>query len=134
MAPSPIPFRDLPALVPAPGGAVVCARDGDCRRVGVDEARRLFRSGNVIIAHAAFVSGRLKTPPAAALFDVLELFAFVRPGAPFVPSALGLARALGLPLPHTAEEQARSLRESAVALIDLLHHAPEDARAPMRAL
>ncbi|HEY0302256.1 MAG TPA: hypothetical protein VGC36_13005, partial [Rhizomicrobium sp.] len=74
MPPSPIPLSDLPALVPAPGGAVVCAGDGECRRVGFDEARRLFRSGNVIIAHAAFVSGRLKTPPAAALFDVLELF------------------------------------------------------------
>ncbi len=134
MAPPPIPLRELAALVPAPGGAVLCERGGECRTLGIDEARRLFRSGNVIIAHAAFVSGRLKTPPAAALFDVLELFAFVRPGAPFVPSALGLARALGLPLPHTAPEQARSLRESAVALIDLLHHAPEDARAPMRAL
>ncbi|MEI9888685.1 MAG: ATP-dependent DNA helicase [Rhizomicrobium sp.] len=134
MPPAPIPFRDLPALVPAPGGAVVCAGDGACRRIGFDEARRLFRSGNVVIAHAAFVSGRLKAPPAAALFDVLEFFAFVRPGAPFIPSALGLARALGQPLPHTLEEQALSLRDSAVALSDLLHHAPEAARAPMRSL
>ncbi|HEX4303021.1 MAG TPA: ATP-dependent DNA helicase [Rhizomicrobium sp.] len=134
MASEPIPFSDLPALVPAPGGAVVCARDGECRRVGFDEARRLFRSGNVIIAHAAFVSGRLKAPPAAALFDVLELFAFVRPGVPFIPSALGLARSLGLAMPQSAEEQAASLRESAVALIDLLHHAPEEARAAMRGL
>ena len=113
---------------------MVCGADGECARVGFDEARRLFRSGNVIIAHAAFVSGRLKVAPAAALFDVLELFAFVRPGAPFVPSALGLARAMGLALPHALEEQARSLRESAGALIDLLHHAPEAARVPMRSL
>src|ERR1700710_1937272 len=134
MASAPIPLRELPALVPAPGGAVVCDRDGGCRRIGFDEARRLFRSGNVLIAHAAFVSGRLKAPPAAALFDVLELFAFVRPGVPFIPSALGLARSLGLGMPHSADEQARSLRESAGALIDLLHHAPEEARAPMRAL
>ncbi|HXC55964.1 MAG TPA: ATP-dependent DNA helicase [Rhizomicrobium sp.] len=134
MSSPPIPFRDLPALVPAPGGAVVCDRDGACARLGIDEARRLFRSGNVLIAHAAFVSGRLKTPPAAALFDVLELFAFVRPGAPFVPSALGMARAMGLAQPHTAEEQAAALRETATALIDLLQHAPEAARANMRAL
>ena len=129
-----IDWRHLPALVPAPCGAVVCARDEDCRRASLDEARKLFRSGQVLIAHAAFVSGRLKTPPAAALYDVLELFAFVRPGAPCIPSALGLARALGQPIPHTAEEQARALRDSAVALIDLLHHAPEPARAPMRTL
>ncbi|MBS0469711.1 MAG: ATP-dependent DNA helicase [Proteobacteria bacterium] len=125
-------LRDLPALVPAPGGAVVC--DGECRRVGMDEARRLFRSGAVLVAHAAFVSGRLKTPPAAALFDVMELFAFVRPGMPCIPSTLGLARAMGQPLPQTLEDQARSLHESAQGLIDLLHHAPEDARGPMRML
>jgi ATP-dependent DNA helicase DinG len=131
---SPRDWRSLPALVPAPGGAVVCDHDGACRRVGIDEARRLFRSGNVLIAHAAFVSGRLKTPAAAALFDVLELFAFVRPGAPCVPSALGLARAMGLPIPHGAEENAAALRDVAIALIDLLRHAPEAARQHMRAL
>ncbi|HEY0107966.1 MAG TPA: ATP-dependent DNA helicase [Rhizomicrobium sp.] len=137
MSSEPIPAREwrhLPALVPAPGGAVVCDGDGACTRIGIDAARRLFRSGHVLIAHAAFVSGRLKAPPAAALHDVLELFAFLRPGAPCIPSALGLARAMGRPKPHSAEEQAAALRDAAVALIDLLHHAPEAARAPMRAL
>ncbi len=137
MASEPIPLREwrrLPALVPAPGGAVVCDGDGDCRRVSLDEARLLFRSGQVLIAHAAFVSGRLKTAPAGALYDVLELFAFVRPGAPCIPSALGLARAMGLAIPHGPEQQAGALRDTAIALIDLLHHAPEAARAPIRAL
>jgi ATP-dependent DNA helicase DinG len=133
MSSASILIRELPALVPAPGGAVVC--DGEtCRRVGIDEARRLFRSGAVLVAHAAFVSGRLKTPPAAALFDVMELFAFVRPGAPCIPSALGLARAMGLLMPHTLEDQARSLREAALGLIDLLQHAPEAARPQMQML
>ncbi|MBL6852125.1 MAG: ATP-dependent DNA helicase [Alphaproteobacteria bacterium] len=137
MASEPTPSRSwriLPALVPSPGGAVVCENDGACRKVGLDEARRLFRSGNVLVAHAAFVSGRLKTPPAAALFDVLELFAFVRPGAPFIPSALGLARAMGLLIPHTAEQQAAALRDAAIALLDLVQHAPEDVRQHMRVL
>ncbi len=68
-----------------------------------------------MVAHAAFVGGRLKTPPAGALYDVLELFAFVRPGAPCVPSALGLARVLGLALPHSPEASARVLREGGAA-------------------
>jgi ATP-dependent DNA helicase DinG len=138
MPQAPIPaatdWRRLPALVPAPGGAVLCADDGECRRIALEDARKLFRAGNVLVAHAAFVSGRLKTPLAAALFDVLELFAFVKPGAPCVPSALGLARALGLPMPHRADEQAKSLRDAAIALINLLHHAPPAAAAPMRTL
>src|ERR1700677_1836647 len=64
-------FSDIPAMVPAPGGAIVVAADGICRTVGMDEARNLFRAGRVLIAHAAFVSGRLKTAPREPLFDVL---------------------------------------------------------------
>ncbi|HWA89322.1 MAG TPA: ATP-dependent DNA helicase [Rhizomicrobium sp.] len=111
------PRLGLPALVPAPGGAALCVADGACRRIGLDEARALFRSGDVLVAHAAFVAGRLKTQPAAALFDVLELFVFVRPGQPCVPSALGLARVLGLDLPATPEDSARVLRRAAERLL-----------------
>ncbi len=127
-------WRNLPALVPAPGGAVLCSADGACRRADLEEARKLFRSGDVLVAHAAFISGRLKSPPAAALFDVLELFAFVKPGSPCVPSARGLARVLGLLPPHTQEESARSLREAAATLVAMIRDAPEAARANMRAL
>src|SRR5882724_8800037 len=127
-------WRTLTALVPAPGGAVICAPDGDCRRIGLDEARLLFRGGDVLVAHAAFVSGRLKAPPASALFDVLELFAFVRPAVPCVPSALGLARALGLPPPHTHEDSARALREGAFALFALLDETEPGMRPPQCAL
>ena len=131
---SPRDWRTLPALIPAPGGAVVCAGDGLCRDVELDEARTLFRSGDVLVAHAAFISGRLKTPPAAALFDVLELFAFVRPGAPCVPSALGLARALGLAPPQSQQDAARSLREAADTLITELANVADVARPDLRAL
>jgi len=127
-------WRTLLALVPAPGGAVICAADGACQRIGLEDARKLFRSGDVLVAHAAFVSGRLKSPPASALFDVLELFAFVRPAMPCVPSALGLARALGLPPPETQDDSARSLREAALALFALLDDMPPGMRPPLRTL
>jgi ATP-dependent DNA helicase DinG len=128
------PRLELPALVPAPGGAAVCAADNACERMQIDEARRLFRSGNVIVAHAAFVAGRLKTSAAAALFDVLELFVFVRPGQPCVPSALGLARALGLGVPQTVEESARVLRRAAEHLLGELAGHDERACATIRPL
>lgn len=124
----------LPALVPAPGGAVLCEAGGACRKAGAEEARALFRSGDVLVAHAMFVSGRLKAPPAKPLYDVLELFAFVRPAQPCVPSALGLARALGLSVPTTPEESARALHEAARALIEELKSKPESERAKLRAL
>lgn len=123
MTPAPSLLDDLPALVAAPGGGVV-AQHGDTRRLGFEEARRLFRSGDVLVAHAGFVSGRLKTPSAAALFDVLELFAFVRPAQPCIPSPLGLARALGLSFPETIKEQALTLAPAANALLQELADTP----------
>ncbi|HEY1710443.1 MAG TPA: ATP-dependent DNA helicase [Rhizomicrobium sp.] len=108
-----------PALVPVAGGAVI-AQDGACRRVSRDDARRLFRSGDVLLAHAVFVSGRLRSAPARAVFDVLELFAFVRPAQPCIPSPLGLARALGLELPQSAEGYARALIDAADLLLNEL--------------
>ena len=125
---------NFPALIPAPKGAVICGADGACRTVDMDDARTLFRSGDVIVAHALFAAGRLKVPPAKPLFDAMELFAFVRPAMPCVPSALGIARALGLPPPHTFEDSARALREAAGLLLDELKDKPERERANIRAL
>src|SRR3982751_1813274 len=99
----------LIALVPAPPGAALARADGTRERIELRDARALFEGGDVLVAHAAFVAGRLGTRANVMLFDLLELFTFVRPGMPFVPSALGLARALGLPLPHTPEESAAAL-------------------------
>jgi ATP-dependent DNA helicase DinG len=122
-----------PALVPVAGGAVVADGSG-ARRVGRDEARRIFRSGDVLLAHAVFVSGRLRTPPARAVFDVLELFAFVRPAHPFIPSPLGLARALHLELPHDAEGYARALIDAAQTLLEELAGLPGETKAKLAPL
>ncbi len=122
-----------PALVPVAGGAVVAEGDGR-RRVDHAEARRLFRSGDVLVAHAVFVSGRLKSPPARAVFDVLELFAFVRPAQPCVPSPLGIARALGLDIAQDAESYASALLETAQLLLGELASLPEENKLKLRAL
>ncbi|MDE1939784.1 MAG: ATP-dependent DNA helicase, partial [Alphaproteobacteria bacterium] len=105
-----------------------------CRRAGAEEARKVFRSGEVLVAHAAFVAGRLKTAPAKPLYDVLELFAFVRPGTPCVPSALGIARVLGIPVVDNAEDAARSLRQSALMLLKEIAGWSEAERVKLRQL
>ncbi|HEY0281783.1 MAG TPA: ATP-dependent DNA helicase [Rhizomicrobium sp.] len=124
---------DLPALVPAGHGAVAC-EGNSCRRLDLKDAQRIFRSGEALVAHAAFVAGRLKTAPGKPLYDVLELFAFVRPGVPCVPSALGIARALGLGAPQTQEDAARSLRASALRLLEDIAASHEAIRAELRPL
>jgi len=111
-------LNNLIALVPAPPGAAIYRQTNEeSERIDLRDARALFEGGDVVVAHAAFVAGRLGTRAPVMLFDVLELFAFVRPGMPFVPSALGLARALGLGLPHTPEESAAALPVIARALL-----------------
>ena len=45
-----LPRLALPALVPAPGGAVLCADDGACRRIGFDEACALLAKDPSLIA------------------------------------------------------------------------------------
>src|SRR5580698_1903282 len=133
MPPATDSLSGLVALVPAPPGAALCA-GLTCRRASRDEAREIFQSGNVLVAHAAFVAGRLKTPPARPLYDVLELFAFLRPGQPLVPSALGLTRALGLPPPQTPEESAAALFSVARALLAEAQSLSAEARTKLSPL
>lgn len=108
---------------------MLASPDGACITVGIEEARSKFRSGTVIVAHAAFVAGRLKSAPNRPLFDALELFAFVRPGVPFVPSPVGLARALGLNEPGNPCEQARLLRLAAETLLGEIANKPDVEKA-----
>ena len=93
-----------------------------------------MRSGDVLIANTAFVAGRLRTAPAKPLFDVLELFAFVRPATPFVPSALGVARAMGLATDTAPASPPRLLREAAAQLLAELREFSDAERARLRPL
>ena len=116
------PTLDLaPALVVLPGPrAAIAGGAGEGRDVRPPQARELFESAPVMVAHAGMTARRLalNTPPRSArIFDVLELFAFVRPARFCAPSAAGVALALGWEEPRGAREQAMSIRLSAQALI-----------------
>src|SRR5436305_1399916 len=89
-----------PALVVLPGPRAGVCDGGEARDVRPPAARDLFEAGPVLVAHAAMTARRLGLngpPRSARMFDVLELFAFVRPAQFCAPSAVGLALATGLP-------------------------------------
>src|SRR5579871_62210 len=132
--PRPVSLDRLRALVPVAGGAIVLEPDGQSRMLARDEARALFRGGEVLIAHGAFVAGRLRTQAALPLFDVMELFVFVRPATPCVPSPLGLARVLGLDWPLSPHDSAATLRVAAARLLDELRNVSEQERGALRSL
>ena len=129
---APAPSLDLaPALVVLPGPRAGVADGGAARMARAPEARDLFESGPVLVAHAGMTARRLglRPPPRSArIFDALELFAFVRPAAFCAPSAAGLALALGLPEPRGAAEQAAALREATAQLLAELAARPTPSR------
>jgi ATP-dependent DNA helicase DinG len=120
-----------PALVVLPGPRAAAADAQGARPLRAPEARELFERGPVLVAHAAMTARRLglhAPPRGAGIFDVLELFAFVRPAKFCAPSAAGLAQALGLPEPKGAPAQAEALGEACRRLLAELAAAPEPSR------
>ena len=126
-----------PAVAVAPGPVAATADRETARELKPGEARRMVQGGPVILAHASLSARRLGlSAPARSrdLFDALELYAFVRPARFCAPSAVGLARALGLPEPKGALAQARTLREVSQTLLDELAAAPWPNREEALAL
>ena len=118
---------ELPALVVQPGPRAGVADDADARPLAPAAARTLFQREPVLVAHASLTAKRLglSAPVRSAdLHDALELYAFIRPAQACAPSAVGLARALGLTEPKGPEAQAQTLREVAAAMLDELATAP----------
>ena len=119
-----LPHLALPALAITGAGAVLARPTGETETVTTADARNLMAGGDVLICHAIFAGQRLHAHLTKPLFDVLELFAFVKPGEPCLPSSLGLARALHLDEPHTPEEAARVLHSATSALFDAAAELP----------
>lgn len=86
-------------------------------------AQRIRRGEQPIVCHARSVARRLRLPHLAA-YDVLELFAFVRPARFCVPTPRGLATALLLPPPEGRDAEAASLFAACRALLAELTASP----------
>jgi ATP-dependent DNA helicase DinG len=116
----PAPRIALPAvLAAAPGRAAVLSPDGDLEVMTANQALRRLSGETMAVAHAGFTARRLGAGDGfrmQAPCDVMELFLFARPAQPVLPNARGLARALGLEIPKTLEDEAVTLAEAAQRL------------------
>jgi ATP-dependent DNA helicase DinG len=125
------------ALVVTPGPRAMLCEAGTATALDPAAARKRFRAGGLLLVHAGATARRLGLPPpprSRDLFDLLELFAFVRPAVFTAPSPAGLARALGLAEPAGPEAQARLLPDIAGTLLDELAKAPAPSREAALAL
>ncbi len=98
----------------------------DDRIVSVNELREAWGREPLIVANAALIRNRLfagRQHREAAHFDVLELFAFIRPAQFCAPSAAGLALSCGYDEPQTPQDQARVLINAITDLCETLRQA-----------
>ena len=121
---------DAPALVAGVREAVWVSQAGEVETLGLEAvAERLRRGAAPIVCHARAVARRLRLAGFDG-YDVLELFAFARPGRFCVPTPRGLAQALLLSPPLSRDEEAASLFAAAGALLaDLTASPGQDAIA-----
>ncbi|HEX4367173.1 MAG TPA: ATP-dependent DNA helicase, partial [Rhodopila sp.] len=112
---------DSPAVVAGFGHASILTPDGELLTLPTEEAAALLRTlPPPILVHAPATFRRLAMRPGPA-FDLLELFAFARPGEGAAPTPRGLAQALDHDDPPAAlEDQAALLPDLALQLLNHL--------------
>ncbi len=115
---------DAPALVVGLRDAAWADSGGRVERLHRSEVIGRLAGGLVpIVCHRRAVAGRLGIP-AFASYDLLELFAFIRPARFCVPTPRGLSEALLLPLPEHLDGDTVALFAAARALLGELVASP----------
>ncbi|KGM31662.1 hypothetical protein P409_25865, partial [Inquilinus limosus MP06] len=124
---------DAEPLVLAPEGGVLLTEDGELVALDAAALRRRVDGPPLLLCHAKAVGRRCGLEVMGA-FDLLELFAFARPGRFCVPTPRGLAAALGLPVPASLEDAAIALPRLAETLLRGLSIPMADERSDPAAL
>ena len=110
-------MTDLPyPALHASHGGIWIAQGGETRQVSRGEAIRTAADTPMILLNAPLVAQRLGYAELSGL-DLLELFAFLHPARFMVPTAKGLAAAVGLDVPQRDQEIAGFLRAATERLL-----------------
>ncbi len=117
--PKNILLPQAPVLAADWRGAAWLSTEGEIEQLGAQEAARRAGETSPVLVHAVATAARLQCAPFKA-YDLLELFAFVRPAQFCLPTARGLARALDQEPPVGMEEEAVFLFGAARQLLEEL--------------
>ncbi len=109
----------VPVLIVQAKTALWLATSGRSETIDHGEAARRARATPPVLCHGAVAAARLGVARFAS-FDLLELYAFVRPAQFVLPTVPGLAAALGRKAPRNPLDAARFLRQAADLLLDEL--------------
>ena len=116
---------EAPTLVVGLAAAIWLSSDGEVEEICLKEAAKRAVDWRPIMCHAPAVARRLDIARFPC-FDVLELFAFVRPATFCVPTIDGIAEALDLPPPKDTTARATLLLTVVSALLRELALRPRD--------
>ncbi len=106
----------LPALIVGPGHGIILTPDGEVGEYDIRELKKAVRDQAFIICNHMVTSRRLGNISYRA-FDILELFAFIRPAEFCLPLPFGLTQALGFSdRGDSPEEEALIILQSAQRL------------------
>ncbi len=117
-----------PALIAHPRGALILTADGEVEELSRTAAAQALRQVRPLVCHAPATAARLELAHVDG-YDLLELFAFVRPAKFCLPTPRGLALALDLPEPANHVDEAMTLLAAATTLLgELGRQDPREAR------
>jgi len=94
--------------------------EGEVAALDLDTALTRTRAEPPLVCHARATARRLGAEEALPGYDVLELYAFVRPAGFCTPTPRGLAVALGLPPPDDLEMATVTIHRAAAQLLQEL--------------
>jgi len=114
-----IRLPDAPVLIVAGEKAIWLTADGEIISESLERAAAGLAKTTPIVVHRLNTARHLGVNAFEA-FDLLELFAFTHPAKACLPTARGLARAVGLDPSHNPEEQALAVFEAANLFLSIL--------------
>ncbi|MEZ5757629.1 MAG: ATP-dependent DNA helicase [Emcibacteraceae bacterium] len=106
----------LPALVVGPLGGVIMTSDGEVEVYTLSELRKIVRDHDFILCNLPVAARHLKAD-ITRCFDILELFAFVRPAEFCLPLPMGLSLALDMPSMGDSHEDEATILLKAASLL-----------------
>lgn len=112
-------FSRLPALHASHAGIWLCEGDGEVRSLSRGEAISRASETPMLLLNAPLTGQRLGYGELSGL-DLLELWAFLHPARFLVPTAKGLAQALGLPPPQREQDIPLLLQQATHAVLTRL--------------
>ena len=121
---------NTPVLVVNPHHGIWLTSDGEINEESLYSTLNRLQTGvSPLVCHRFAIANRIRCGSFSA-YDVLELFAFVRPARFCVPTIRGLADSLGLPMPIDSIGEAETLIQiTRVLLVELIastaHESPE---------